>query len=143
MASEKDLEALRLFYREVAHGNFWVGKDVFDPNIEWQWAPSLAGITGNQTYRGFEEVAAATKDFIKSFEWYRIELEELVDMGDQVVALTRSLGRPHGTSSDVMARNADVWTMRNGKAIAYRSYDSRQEALGAAKEQEPSEPASA
>ena len=83
---------MRLFYREVARGNFWVGKDVFDPDIEWEWSSS----------------------------------------GGKVVALTRSLGRPHGATSDVTALNAEVWTMRDGKAIAHRSYDTWEEALEAA-----------
>jgi ketosteroid isomerase-like protein len=136
MASEEDLAALRLFYREVAHGNFWVGEEVFDPDIEWQWSSSLGAITGGRTYRGFEEVSAATKDWLRSFEWFRIELEELVDMGEKVVALTRSLGRPRGATADVMALNADVWTMRDGKAVAHRSYDSWDEALEAAEVQD-------
>jgi ketosteroid isomerase-like protein len=133
MASEEDLAALRLFYREVARGNFWVGKDVFDPDIEWEWSSSLGAITGSRTYRGFDEVSAATKDWLRSFEWFRIELQELVDMGEKVVALTRSLGRPHGATSDVTALNAEVWRMRDGKAIAHRSYDTWEEALEAAK----------
>ena len=62
----------------------------------------------------------------------RIELEELVDAGEKVVALTRSLGRVRGTTSDVVALSADVWTMRNGKAIAFHGYDDREEALHAA-----------
>ena len=70
---------MRLFYREVARGNFWVGKDVFDPDIEWEWSSSLGAITGSRTYPGFDEVSAATKDSLRSFEWFRIELEELVD----------------------------------------------------------------
>jgi hypothetical protein len=60
MASEEDLAALRLFYHEVARGNFWVGKDVFDPDIEWEWSSSLGAITGSRTYRGFDDVSAAT-----------------------------------------------------------------------------------
>ena len=50
-----------------------------------------------------------------------------------MVALTRSLGRPHGATSDVTALDAEVWTMRNGKAIAHRGYDTWEEALEAAR----------
>jgi hypothetical protein len=32
----------------------------------------------------------------------------------------------------VIAFNAEVWTMKDGKAIAHRSYDDRDEALQAA-----------
>ncbi len=132
MASREDMAAVRRFYDEVAHGNFWVGTEVFDPAIEWQWNSSLSGITGNRTYRGFSEVEAATKDWLRSWEWFRIELDELIDAGDKIVALTRDIGRPRGGDSDVIRIAADVWTMRDGKAIAFRGYDEREEALRAA-----------
>jgi ketosteroid isomerase-like protein len=132
VASQQDIAAVRHFYDEVARGNFWVGKDVFDPAIEWQWNSSLSGITGNRTYRGFSEVEAATRDWLQSWEWFRIELEELIDAGEKVVALTRQLGRPHGASADVAALAAEVWTMRHGKAIAFHGYIDREEALQAA-----------
>jgi ketosteroid isomerase-like protein len=132
MASQEDLAAVRHFYDEVAHGNFWVGKEVFDPGIEWEWDSSLGALTGDRTYRGFSEVEAATKDWLQSWEWFRIELEGLIDAGEKVVALTRSLGRPRGGASDVTAIRAEVWTMRDGKAIAFRGYADREEALQAA-----------
>ncbi len=131
MASEADLAAVRHFYGEVARGNFWVGKEIFDPAIEWKWASSLGGITGDRAYHGFSEVEAATKDWLRSWDWFRIELEELVDAGEKVVALTRSFGRARGTTADVVGLSADVWTMRDGKAIAFHGYDDREEALQA------------
>ncbi len=132
MASQEDLAAVCHFYEEVAHGNFWVGKEVFDPGIEWRWNPSLSGLTGDRIYRGFSEVEAATKDWLRSWEWFRIEVEELIDAGDKVVALTRQLGRPRGGGADVIAAAAEVWTMKGGKAIAFRGFDDRDEALRAA-----------
>ncbi len=132
MASPEDLAAVRHFYDEAARGNFWVGKEVFDPGIEWQWNSAFGGLTGDRTYRGFHEVEAATKEWLSSWEWYRIELEELVDAGDKVVALVRGLGRARGATLDVVAPGAQIWTMRDGKAIAFRDYTDREEALQAA-----------
>ena len=132
MASPEDLAAVRHFYDEAARGNFWVGKEVFDPGIEWQWNSAFGGLTGDKTYRGFHEVEAATMEWLSSWEWYRIELEELVDAGDKVVALVRGMGRARGATLDVVAPAAQIWTMRDGKAIAFRDYTDREEALQAA-----------
>ena len=52
--------------------------------------------------------------------------------GERIVALTRGLGRARGATSDVVSSSADVWTMRDGKAIAFQGYDDREEALQAA-----------
>jgi hypothetical protein len=38
----------------------------------------------NRAYHGFSEVEAATKDWLRSWEWFRIELEELVDAGERL-----------------------------------------------------------
>src|SRR2546426_12818648 len=57
MASQADIAAVQQFYDEVARGNFWVGKEIFDPAIEWEWGSSLSGITGNKTYHGFSEAS--------------------------------------------------------------------------------------
>jgi ketosteroid isomerase-like protein len=129
MASEEDFAAVERFYDEVARGNFWVGKEVFDSDIEWRWPAALGGLTDNRTYRGFSEIEAATKDWLRSWAWYRIEVDELIDAGEQVVALTRQVGRPRGSTSDVTSLSAEVWTMRGGKAIAFRGYIDRDEAL--------------
>ena len=131
MASQEDLAALQHFYDELARGNFWVGKEVFDPEIEFEWDDS--SLEGKKTYHGLREVEATTKDWLTSWEWFRVELEELIDAGNKVVALTRSLGRPRGATSDVIAMNAEVWTMKDGKAIARRAYNDRSEALNAAR----------
>lgn len=132
MASSQDVAAVRHFYDEVSRGNFWVGKEVFDPDIQWRWASPLSGITGDRTYRGLLEVEAATKDWLEPWESFRIELEDLIDGGADVVALTRHIGRPRGATAEVTALNAEVWTMRDGKAIAFCGYVDRAEARQAA-----------
>jgi ketosteroid isomerase-like protein len=132
MASKADLDAVRRFYEEVAHGNFWVGREVFDPDIEWRWSAAFSELMGERTYRGHAEVEAATKDWLRSWEHFRIELEELIDAGEHVVALTRHLARPRGASADVTMTGAELWTMRDGKAIAFRGFTDRAEALAAA-----------
>jgi HAMP domain-containing protein len=129
LASEADIAALRRFYDEVARGNFWVGREVFDPEIEWQWSSRAEALTGSQVYRGLDEVEAATKDWLEAWDWFRIELEELRDARERIVALTRNIGRPRGSDTEITALAAEVWTMRDGKAIAHRSYDERQDAL--------------
>jgi ketosteroid isomerase-like protein len=132
MASERDFAALRRFYEGAAHGDFWVGSEMFDPDIAWEWGTGLAGMTGNRTYHGLDEVAEATKEWFRAFGLFRLELEELIDAGDKVVAIVRQVGRPHGASTEVVQPGVDVWTMRDGKAVAHVNYDDRDEALRSA-----------
>ena len=123
------MAALRRFYDEVSRGNFWIGLEVFDPEIEWEWSPRAQKLMGKRVYRGLDEVDATTRDWLSTWEWFRIELEELRDAGEHVVALTRNAGRPKGGDTEMTEPAAELWTMRDGKAIAHRSYDERQDAL--------------
>jgi ketosteroid isomerase-like protein len=131
--SQENVEALQWLYDQFARGNFWAGREVFDPDIEWEWSSSMMDLVGGQrtTYRGLEGVESATRDWFEAWDLFWIEAEELIPVGDKVVVLVRRHGRAKGSTFDVETTAADVWTMRNGKAIRYKAYDDRPEALEA------------
>jgi ketosteroid isomerase-like protein len=82
-------------------------------------------------YRGRDAVEAYFKEFREEMAGHSLEIEEMLDAGDEVVAVVRE--RARGTSSDVEIewRAAFVWTMRNGRAVRGRAYLDRAEALEA------------
>jgi len=61
-----------------------------------------------------------------------VEAEELIDAGDQVVALVRGMGRVKDSDVEIDIRYAIVFTIRDGKIAAGREYFTREEALKAA-----------
>ena len=71
-------------------------------------------------------------DWLEAWEDWQLEVEELLDAGDQVVAFVRMLGRSKA-GLPVDMRFAQVWTYRNGKQIRMQMYASRDEALKAAR----------
>jgi ketosteroid isomerase-like protein len=131
--SKENVEALRWLYDQFAQGNFWAGRDVFDPEIEWEWSSSMMNVVGGpRSYRGLEGVESATRDWFAAWDWFWTEADELIPVGDQVVVFVRRHGRAKGSTFDIETTAADVWGMRNGKAIRYKAYDDRREALEAA-----------
>ena len=67
-----------------------------------------------------------------AFEDYRPEVEELIDLGDQVLTLAIEHGTGRGSGAEVEAsRTAHVWTLRDGKAVRLDLYLERAEALKA------------
>jgi ketosteroid isomerase-like protein len=128
----ENIEALRSLYEEFAQGNFWAGRDFFDPQIEWHWSSSMLGVAGGDTiYRGLPSVEAATRDWLQAWDRFWTDAEEFVEIGDQVVVFVRRRGRARGSQLEVETRGADVWKMREGKAVRYKAYDDRAEALEA------------
>jgi ketosteroid isomerase-like protein len=130
--SSENVEAIRRVYEAMAKGDFWAAGEVFDPEIMWEWSPSLAGLTGTATYHGIDAVVAATLDFFKAWDWYRQEAEQLIEIGDDVLAITRTHARMKGSELDVEDKIGEVWTLRGGKVIRYKAYDTPAEALEAA-----------
>jgi ketosteroid isomerase-like protein len=90
------------------------------------WAP------GQQVrYAGLEGLRAAWLDWLAPWESYRTEVEDLIDAGDEVVALVRDYGRRTGIGVDVSVVGASIWTVRDGKIAKAVFYPNRGEALEA------------
>jgi ketosteroid isomerase-like protein len=129
--SQENLEAIRRVYEQMAQGNFWAAREVFHPEIAWEWSSSMSGLTGVDTYHGIDGVEAATRDQFEVWDWFWQEGERFIEAGDEVVVLTRLHGRLKGSEREVQSQGADVWTFRGSNAIRFRSYDTRAEALEA------------
>jgi uncharacterized protein len=129
-----NVEALRWLYEQFARGDFWAARDILDPEIEWEWAASMMDVVGSGQlmYHGIDGVETAIRDWFEAWDWFWIELDELILAGDEVVAVVRRRGCPKGSRVEVETDAAEIWTMRDGKAIRYKAYDDRQAALEAA-----------
>jgi ketosteroid isomerase-like protein len=94
-----------------------------DPEVEWVEDPSRAD---GQVHRGHEGVRASFEEWLAGFEDYRSELEEVIDCGDDVLAVATEHGRGAASGAAVSSRNHMVLTFRDGKLLRYREfYDER------------------
>jgi ketosteroid isomerase-like protein len=131
--SQENVEALRWLYGEWAKGDLWALREIADQNIEWEWSPALASVSGGpRIYRGLDEIGAATLEFLGAWDRYWMTAEDFIDAGDEtVVVLMRLHARAAGTDSVIEQSSTAVWTLRSGKAVRVRYYDDRAEALEA------------
>jgi ketosteroid isomerase-like protein len=102
---------------------------VLDPDIEWR---GYTHIPESGTLVGRDQVRAWLERFIEAWEELEIELADLIDAGDQIVALVRfrALGKGSGVRVEGGV-DAHVWTIRDGKAVAVTLYQGTREALDA------------
>jgi uncharacterized protein len=133
--ASNNLEAIRWLYEQFAQGNFWAARDVLDPEIEWEWSASMMDVVGGRrnTYTGLAGVEEALRDWLEAWDWFWVEADELVPVGDNVVAAIRRRGCAKGSKLELESAAFEVWTMKDGKAIRYTAYDDREEALEAAR----------
>lgn len=123
------VEALRGLLREgVATGSstVWaVLTEFLDPGIELH-DPDLPG--GGKFY-GHDGIVEYFSQFEEVFEEGRLEVEQLLDGGDRVVAFLHWTGRAKASRIETEIRDAHVWTLEDGKITHWRTYLDQDEAL--------------
>jgi ketosteroid isomerase-like protein len=101
----------------------------FHPEIEFHAYPRSpeAGV-----YHGKQAVREYIENVWETFESFRFEVEELLDAGDQVVAVTTQHSVPKRGRQEITVHSAEVYTVRDGLLAERRPYSTRNEALEAA-----------
>ena len=128
MAESANAAFVRRAYDLVNAGDFETLVQGFEPGFEWH-PDELA--PGQAARRTAEDVKEAVDDFTGAFAEFRTEVEELIEEGDQVIAVVRHVGRVGG--GDVQRRETHLWTFANGQPRSLREFEERDAALAAAR----------
>jgi ketosteroid isomerase-like protein len=99
--------------------------DLFDPDIVWDNPLT----DEKRVHRGIDEVVRNMGDVLDSFEYMRNDPEQIVARDDLVVVVSRTKIRGRGSGVEYTNRAAHVWTVRDGRAIAFRVCQDVDEAL--------------
>jgi hypothetical protein len=75
---------------------------------------------------------AEATQMMDAFEDVHYEIEDLRDLGDQIVIRVRGSARGRGSGIQVDGTLGHVWTLRGGKAARFDVYGTWEEALKAA-----------
>jgi ketosteroid isomerase-like protein len=105
--------------------------ELLDPDIEWGYQPAHPELP---SFRGHDGVRDFLSLWADAWDEYRFEPEEFVEVGDSVVVGGRECGRPKGGEEEIDQEVYAVWTLRDGKAVRYRLFTRRSEAMLAAAE---------
>ena len=128
--SRKNVEVVRQGLEAFAEGDLEAVFAASDPGIELE--VSDAYFDAPRTYHGHEgmrELFAAQADV---FDPFRLDPEEFLDAGDQVVVMARAGGIARASGVEVLGRFGHVWTLRDGKIIHFKEFKDPDEALQAA-----------
>jgi ketosteroid isomerase-like protein len=129
--SEENVELVRRTYEAANQGDYDAVVSYFHPEIEFHAYPRSPEVG---VYHGKQ----ALREYIENvWEHYenervRIEVEELLDAGDQVVAVTTLHAVPKRGQQEMTFHIVEVFTIRDGLLAGRRSYSTRNEALEAA-----------
>jgi ketosteroid isomerase-like protein len=128
--SRENLEVVRRAYEAWNRRDVDEAAELLAPDIEWQMPPNLPDA---ETWRSSDEVTRGLETFLESWTELRVEVHELIDAGDRVVALVRYSGQAALTGLEVEGAGVDaaVWTLRDGRATKVQMYGGTDEALAA------------
>jgi ketosteroid isomerase-like protein len=126
--SQENVEVVRRFLEHWNEtGDFpW---DLVDPDVVYVIDPPawLAG-----TYRGHAEVKDVIRRTWEVYDEFQVEVEELIDAGDSVVALGAAHVRGALSGASAVQPGFTIVTpVRDGRIVAFRVYYDRAEAFEA------------
>ena len=116
-----NVSIVRRAYEAFSRGDMdAVVADMHD-EIEWQQAQ---GLPHGGTYRGLDEVRRNVFDPLDRDWWseFSAEPDELLDAGDEVVALGRYRGVAKGTGRRLDVPFVHVWSLRDGRVWRFRQF---------------------
>jgi ketosteroid isomerase-like protein len=130
--SEENVEATRRAYQAFNRGGVdaVISEGIWSPEIVWDATPT--GVPGLGAYRGHEEIRSFFEnDWFKAFpfdEW-EVEVDEVIDHGDQVIGMCRQRGRGASSGASAELFLAQVFTWRDGQCVRVDNYLDRAQAL--------------
>jgi ketosteroid isomerase-like protein len=126
--SEENVEIVRRSADAFQRRDFPAVIECFDPDVEYDMRIRPDG----RICRGMDEVQKAFRTWLGTWDDYSINFEEVIDAGDNVVAVFTEAGRGKGSGMNIEQRLATVHTVRDGKIVSVRIFRSKAEALEAA-----------
>jgi len=115
-----NLETIKNLYQAFAQGDIPSVLKPFDENIEWTEAE---GFPYGGTYTGANAIVENV--FMKlGSEWEKFSAvpNEILDDGDNIVALGNYSGKYKATDKSMKVPFAPVWTLRDGKIVKFVQY---------------------
>jgi ketosteroid isomerase-like protein len=125
--SQENVEIVRAIYEALNRGDW----DAAFLNAHANFELTLQRSPNAGTHRGRQKVQSVLEDQQAAFDDAVMELEQLIESGDRVVAIVRTRMRPKGTSAEFEIRNGFVWTIREGEVVSVRGFPEPEKALEA------------
>jgi ketosteroid isomerase-like protein len=116
-------------YQAWRRGGSLAASGLLDSTIQWL-NPDDAVDRG--AHQGLDNFMATAESITDTLDDVDIELERLIEVGNDVVVVGVMRGRVRGSDTELRRRQGYVWTIRNGKAVRFRWFNNPREAFEAA-----------
>jgi uncharacterized protein len=128
--SQENLEIMRRGYEAFNRGDLAAAVADFAPEFEWVATGVVPGVEG--VYRGPEAYRRFMELWWSEFDDPHIEVHELIEVGDQVLASLTLGGRGKQSGVETTWDIWHLWTVETDRVIGQQVFTSRDDALEAA-----------
>jgi ketosteroid isomerase-like protein len=131
--SEENVEVVRRIYDAAARRDDEIPFELYAEDIVWDLSHARRAALGMKpVYHGHEGVRQSWRDGLSAFGEIDFEVEELIDAGDQVLAVIRERAVGRASGVPVETTHLAVHTLSGGKVIQVQMFDDPQQAREAA-----------
>lgn len=123
-----NVDIIRGTYDALAAGDVPAMLEIFSRDIVWNEAENFPYADGNP-YVGLEAVEGLLARLGGDWDYFNIVIEQLLDAGQNVVALGRYKGRHSTTEGELDAQFAHVWWLENGTVVRFQQYTDTGQAI--------------
>ena len=126
--SQKNVEIVRSVVDAFNREDWEAALKPLDPDFEFDFTRAIGPMRG--VFR-LDQARAFLDEFFGLWEAVRVEVDELVEAGDQIAMSFTNYHRGRN-GIEVTVRPSGVWTLRDGSIVRLCFYQERDEALEAA-----------
>jgi ketosteroid isomerase-like protein len=129
--SQENVEIVREAFESFAGGDQEKTARLVDPEIEFHG--TVGGLEEGRIAHGLAQIAQVfEEEDLEAWEERRLEPEEFIDAGDNVVVLLHEYRRGRGSGVELETDTAVVCAVRAGRVVRIQGYMDRDAALEAA-----------
>jgi ketosteroid isomerase-like protein len=118
--SQENVEIVREGYEQFSRRKTFVA-ELAAPDFTWDMS-HFHGWPEQQVYQGVEGADRFLAEWTSTWDDWDLQLEELHDAGEKVLAIHRQHGRSRLTGVRADMSFAMVWTLRDGKQTRMEMY---------------------
>jgi ketosteroid isomerase-like protein len=127
----RDIELVRRFNESLARGDLEGALECFQHEARFDWSESISPFRG--IYVGHAGLQQFWNEFEETWESFTPHIEEIIECGEgRLLTPTTVSGRARASGIELEAHGAVLWTVRDGKIVEAKLFQTTADALDAA-----------